>query len=201
MTSSAHGSATPWGADAWPAESDPHDAGLDEHNLLAQEAPDAAWDVTDDEAEDDWGPAEEEVLEPAGAWGRLEESAAEGLTGRALILTTALAAGGCAVLDLALTGGRMTVFFDLCFVVICLVATMAVRRQDLFTAGVLPPLVFAAVIAVVALVAPQAFESAPGVSRVFLSGLASHAGGLVGGYAVALLAVAARMAASDDRGR
>ena len=134
-------------------------------------------------------------------WGDDQQSTSEGLTGRALVLATALAAGGCAILDLALTSGRMTFFFDLCFVVICLVGTMAVRRDDLFTAGVLPPLLFAGVIATVAVAAPQAFESAPGISKVFLSGLASHAPGLVGGYGVALVAVAARMAASADRGR
>jgi uncharacterized protein DUF6542 len=202
MTTSAHGSAGPWGAEAWPVEDAPYDQrldGIDEHDLLAQEAPAEAWGGYAD-VSDDWGP--EETLPPeAGLWGDYDESAAEGLTGRALIMVTALAAGGCAALDLALTAGRMTFFFDLCFVVICLVGTMAVRRADLFTAGVLPPLMFAAVIAVVAVAAPHAFESAPGVNKVFLSGLASHAPGLVGGYAVALLAVAARMAASPGRDR
>ena len=51
-------------------------------------------------------------------------------------------------------------FFDLCFVVVCLVGAMAVRRHDLFTAGVLPPLVFAAVIAVVSVLAPPTFVTA-----------------------------------------
>jgi hypothetical protein len=199
MTSSAHGSATPWGVEAWPAGAEDAHADPVEQELLAQETSGGPWTSSYDEAEDDWGPADDELVQPPIPWDRLDHSAAEGLSGRALILTTALAAGGCALLDLALTDGRMTFFFDLCFVVICLVGTMAVRRQDLFTAGVLPPLVFAAVIAIVAFVAPQAFESAPGVNRVFLSGLAGHAGGLVGGYAVALLAVAARMAASDER--
>ena len=203
MTTSAHGSAGHWGAEAWPAEDAPYDQhrdGIDEHDLLAQEAPAEAWGGGYAEVSDDWGP--EETLPPEAApWEDYDESAAEGLTGRALIMVTALAAGGCAALDLGLTAGRMTFFFDLCFVVICLVGTMAVRRADLFTAGVLPPLMFAAVIAVVAVAAPQAFESAPGVNKVFLSGLASHAPGLVGGYAVALLAVAARMAGSPGRAR
>lgn len=196
MTTSAHGAAGP--------------SFVDEYDLLAQEAPALAWSAPDDAAADDWRPPDQPVhrapfrdaslLDSSpDTWGDTSPSASEGLTGRGLILTAAMAAGGCALLDLALTSGRMTFFFDLCFVVICLVATMAVRRDDLFTAGVLPPLLFAGVIAVVAVAAPDAFESAPGVNKVFLSGLASHASGLVGGYAVALLAVAARMTASDTR--
>jgi hypothetical protein len=204
MTTSAHGSAGHWGAEAWPVEDAPYDQHLDEfddHDVLAHQAPVDAWGSGyADDSPDDWGSAD--PLPPeAVPWGDYDESAAEGLTGRALIMVTAFAAGGCAALDLALTAGRVTFFFDLCFVVICLVGTMAVRRADLFTAGVLPPLMFAAVIAVVAVAAPHAFESAPGVNKVFLSGLASHAPGLVGGYAVALLAVAARMASSPGRDR
>lgn len=200
MTTSAHGSADPWGAEAWPAEADPQDIGIDDPEVMTPEAAGDAWDVADYQEDGDWGPDEASPGESA-SWSRLSHSSADGLPARALILTTVLATGACAVLDLGLTAGRMTFFFDLCFVVICLVAAMAVRREDLFTAGVLPPLVFASVIAVVAVAAPQAFESSPGISRVFLSGLASHAAGLVGGYAIALLAVAARMAGSDDRVR
>jgi hypothetical protein len=199
MTTSAHGSAGGWGAEAWPAPDSPYDprpSSLDDHDLLAQETPAEAWQGDYDDVADDWGPSDEQIPPEAASWGRSHESATDGLTSRALVLGTSVAVGGCALLDLALTAGRMTFFFDLCFVVICLLGTMAVRRADLFTAGVLPPLMFAAVIAVVAIVAPHAFESAPGVNKVFLSGLASHAFGLIGGYAVALLAVAARLAAS-----
>ena len=122
-----------------------------------------------------------------------------GLNSRSVVATSAAATVACACLDLALTG-RMTFFFDLCFVVVCLVATMSVRRTDLFTVGVLPPLLFAAVIAVLSVTTPDAFESGPGVNKVFLSGLANHAPGLVFGYAVALTAVALRMlAAPPDR--
>jgi hypothetical protein len=106
-----------------------------------------------------------------------------------------------ALLNLALTGGRISFFFDLCFVVICLTLTMAVRRNALFTAGVLPPLVYAAVFVGVAIAAPDAVASSGGVDRVFLTGLADHAAGLVGGYAVALLAVAARMSAAEAQPR
>jgi len=183
MTSPAHGSAEPWADDGWPADSQwPGGSGpdLDDHELLGQEH-----EPEDPPADDPWS-----------EWDDIDDASAGGLTGRALILGTCLATGGCAVLNLALTGGRLTFFFDLCFVVICLVGAMSVRRRDLFTAGVLPPLAFAGVIAVLAVVAPDAFDSEPGLSTVFLSGLASHAVGLVAGYGVALLAIAARMAGS-----
>jgi hypothetical protein len=129
-------------------------------------------------------------------WTRTEVFADGGLTGRGIIAAGAVAVAVSSVLDLALTGGQVTFFFDLCFVVICLLTAMAVRRSDLFTAGVLPPLMFAAVIAVLSVCAPGAFDSTPGLGKVFLTGLADHAAGLVGGYAVALATIAARVGAS-----
>ncbi len=121
-----------------------------------------------------------------------------GIPGRGVVLLTAMAAGGCAALDFALTGG-LTIFFDLCFVVICLVAAMAVRRHDVFAAGVLPPLVFAGVIATIALLRPTVFIADGDLSKVFLTGLAAHADALVAGYAVALLTVGGRVASSRKR--
>jgi hypothetical protein len=109
-----------------------------------------------------------------------------------------VAAGGCAVLDLALTRG-ITLFFDLCFVTICLVAAMSVRRRDLFTTGVMPPLIFAAVVGVVAALSPGTFVAFGGASKAFMTGLAQHAPGLVAGYAVALLTVGSRVSASRGR--
>ncbi|MBA3309765.1 MAG: hypothetical protein H0U28_06850 [Nocardioidaceae bacterium] len=128
----------------------------------------------------------------------IEYAATPGIPGRGVVLLSALAAAGCAVLDFALTGG-LTIFFDLCFVVICLVAAMAVRRHDVFAAGVLPPLVFAGVIAMIALTRPTAFISGGDLSKVFLTGLAAHAEALVTGYAVALLTVGGRVVASRKR--
>jgi len=199
MTTSTHGQGVPWSVDHAAPELAPDGGRLDdaaESVLAPQEAP--SFGPEFDEEPDDWGSADETPPAVTAPWDRAPQYASDGLSGRGLIVSTALAAGSCAVLDLLLTAGRMTFFFDLCFVVICLVATMAVRREDLFTAGVLPPLLFAAVIAAVAIGVPHAFESAPGVNKVFLSGLASHATGLVGGYGVALFAVAARMIASPS---
>jgi hypothetical protein len=127
-----------------------------------------------------------------------EYAAMPGIPGRGVCLLTIVAAGGCAVIDLALTRG-ITLFFDLCFVTICLVAAMAVRRRDLFTTGVMPPLIFAAVVGVVAALSPGTFVAFGGASKAFMTGLAQHAPGLVAGYAVALLTVGSRV--STSRGR
>lgn len=120
-------------------------------------------------------------------------SARELTPARGVVLATALGAATCAALNLALTGGQLTFFFDLCFVVLCLVAAGAIRDRDLFVVGVLPPFVYAGTIAVLSFVAPGAFPSHQGVDKVFLTGLATHAFGLVYGYAATLAVVALRM--------
>jgi hypothetical protein len=127
-----------------------------------------------------------------------EYSTAPGMPARGVIVISAASTLGCAALDVALTGG-LSMFFDLCFVVICLVGAMAVRPRDLFTAGVLAPLVFGGTIAVVAALAPDLLAPQVGISQAFLTGLADHAGGLVAGYAVALVTVAGRVSARRQR--
>lgn len=126
-----------------------------------------------------------------------EYSTAEGVPGRGVVLISAITAAGCAALNLLLTD-TLTIFFDLCFVVVALTAAMSVLRRDLFTAGVLPPLLFAAVIAGIAVMDPQTFVPAGGPSKAVLTGLATHAIGLVAAYGATLAVVACRVVA--DRG-
>jgi hypothetical protein len=114
-----------------------------------------------------------------------------GMPGRGVVLMAGLATAGTAVLDFALTG-RLSFFFDLTFVVICLVTAMAVRGHDLFTTGVLPPLLFGATVAVVTIAAPETIIAAGNLSKTFLTGLTSHAGALAFGYGTALVTVAGR---------
>ena len=123
---------------------------------------------------------------------------APGLTGRALALTATATACLVAGLDVALTG-RISYFFDLCFVVLCLTAAAAVRRRDAFTAGVLPPLLLALVIAGAALIAPETLAASGRLTTVFVKGLASHADALMWGFAVALVTVGVRKIAGRDR--
>lgn len=200
MTSSSPGAAGSWRGDVWASEPDPEfsQEPLERDAVLVGEAVGSTIDL--DHTPDDWGPAED-----ASYWHQTHEAAARppvlegaaGLSGRGLVMFAALGIGGCALLNMVLTGGRVTFFFDLCFVVLCLTGTMAVSRRDLFTAGVLPPLAYGAAIAVLAVAAPHAFDTSASVDRVFLTGLADHAAGLVGGYVLALLAIAARMSAED----
>jgi hypothetical protein len=119
-------------------------------------------------------------------------SASAGTPGRGIIVSAALASAALAVLDLALVG-RLSLFFDLSFVVVCLVAGMAIRIRDLFTAAVLPPLVFGGVIAGVALLWPDTIAPHLGLVSTILAGLAHHALALIFGYGVALLTVASRV--------
>ncbi len=119
---------------------------------------------------------------------------ATGVPGRGTVLLALLAVALLGLGDVALTSA-LTFFFDLWFVVICLVAAMAVSRRDLFTAGVLPPLLLGVVIAVLAVAQPDALAGTGGMRQSFFTGLATHAGALVAGYGVALLVVAARMVA------
>lgn len=210
MTSSTHGAAQAWRDESWSSpETDGTWATTYAEPLFDQELPDntqPAYDDVDDGpaaggSAATGAPVDRQPGTVYRTTGWTSHAAADGLPGRAVIAASSTAVAVCVGLDLALTSGRMTFFFDLCFVVICLVTAMSVRRSDLFTAGVLPPLLYAAVIAVLAVVAPQAFDAASGVANAFLTGLAGHAAGLVAGYGVALLTVAARLTAREGEQR
>jgi hypothetical protein len=123
-----------------------------------------------------------------------EYGTAAGMPARGVIVLSLLVCAVCAAADCALTG-TLTMFFDLCFITICLMGAMAVRREDLFTAGVLAPLVFAAIVFVVAVGVADAFGAGGSISSAFFTGLAAHAGALVCGYGVALAVVGGRVAA------
>jgi hypothetical protein len=109
-------------------------------------------------------------------------------------VTTAalLAAGLLSLVDLAITG-RLSLFFDLSFIVVCTVAALAVRRSELFTVGVLPPVVMVAVLAVLAVVEPASLTvDHLGFASTLLTGLAHHAAALVAAHGAVLAIVAAR---------
>ena len=104
-------------------------------------------------------------------------------------------------LDL-LMSGRLTLFYDLSFVVVCIVAALAVRPRDFFAVGVLPPLLMFATVTVLALLAPGAVaEPGDGLIQAVVSGLAHRAGGLVAGYALTLGILALRQLAMRNAGR
>jgi hypothetical protein len=96
------------------------------------------------------------------------------------------------VVDLALVG-RLSLFFDLCFVALCLVLALAVRPTDFFTVGVLPPLIMVAVFALLGATRPEAVaHPEDGVVQAVVSGLSHHSGALVVGYLLCLACLALR---------
>jgi hypothetical protein len=93
--------------------------------------------------------------------------------------------------------GRLALFFDLCFVLVCLGAALLVRPRDFFTVGVLPPLLMAGTMLIVALNGPKVIAAAhDSVVQAVVTGLAHHSLALFAGYAVCLLTLVARQHAA-----
>ena len=93
--------------------------------------------------------------------------------------------------------GHLKLFFDLCFVVVCLGAALMVRPRDFFTVGVLPPLLMLGTMVIVALNGPKVI-AAPhdGVVQAVVTGLAHHSLALFAGYAVCLVTLLVRQRAA-----
>jgi hypothetical protein len=102
------------------------------------------------------------------------------------------------VVDLALVG-RVSLFFDLCFVALCVGLALVVRPTDFFVVGVLPPLIMVGVFALLGMTRPDVIaHPEDGVVQAVVSGLSHHSGALVVGYVLCLgcLAVRQRVAAT-----
>lgn len=83
--------------------------------------------------------------------------------------------------------GEMSLFFDLCFVTLCLGLAVVASRDAFFTVCLLPPVLMLAVFLLLAVVAPGAVaRPQDGVVQAVVAGLAHHSEALVAGYAVAL---------------
>jgi hypothetical protein len=105
--------------------------------------------------------------------------------GLALALTAAL-------LDVLATGG-VSWLFDVCFVVLCAALAVLVAPRDLFTVGVLPPLIMLSVFVLVALADTGALASRhDGAAQAVVSGLTHHSLALCLGYGVCLALLAQR---------
>jgi hypothetical protein len=103
----------------------------------------------------------------------------------ALVLTAAAA-------ETALVG-RLGLFFDLCFILVCLGAALLVRPRDFFTVGVLPPLLMFGTMVIVAFNGPKVIARAQdGMVQAVVTGLAHHSLALFAGYAVCLGMLLAR---------
>ncbi|GAA4679614.1 DUF6542 domain-containing protein [Nocardioides nanhaiensis] len=99
--------------------------------------------------------------------------------GAALTLTVA-------VLDVAMLD-RVTVLFDVCFVMICTGLALLVRPADFFVVGVLPPLLMAGLFVLLAATSPAALGRADdSMLQALIRGLSHHSVALLVGYALAL---------------
>ena len=98
--------------------------------------------------------------------------------------------------------GRLTLLFDLVFVVSCVALALAVRPTDFFVVGVLPPLIMMGVFVLVGLVRPDVIAHPDdGVVQAVVSGLSHHSGALVVGYLLCLTCLAVRHRVTRVRGR
>jgi hypothetical protein len=105
------------------------------------------------------------------------------------------------VLNLLLSG-RITLFFDLAFVAVCVGAALSVRPRDFFVVGVFPPLLMFFTVTMLALVDRSAVaDGTDALVQAVVSGLAHHAGALVAGYALTLGVLALRQLARRNSGR
>ncbi len=110
----------------------------------------------------------------------------------------AVATAAVVAFDLTLTG-RLSMFFDLCFVLVGLSAALLARRQGLFAVGVLPPLLLGVVVAVLAMTAPAALTSSHlAFVSTWLTGLAHHGGALAATHVIVLTIVGLRAARVGD---
>jgi len=88
---------------------------------------------------------------------------------------------------------RLTVLFDIGFVLMCLAVALLVRPSDFFTVGVLPPLLMVGAFVLIGIAEPDVVADAgDGVIQAAVSGLSHHAGALIVGYAFCLGVLAVR---------
>ena len=79
--------------------------------------------------------------------------------GRAVVALGVAVALSAIVVNVAMVG-RVSMFFDLWFVLLCLGLALLVRPRDFFTVGVLPPLIMVGAFAVLAVDRPEAIADA-----------------------------------------
>jgi hypothetical protein len=116
--------------------------------------------------------------------------------GRAVVALGVAVALTVIVVNVAMVG-RVSMFFDLCFVLLCLGLALLVRPRDFFTVAVLPPLIMVGGFAVLAVDRPEAIAAADdGLVQAVVSGLAHHSVALVCGYALCLATLFARQRAN-----
>lgn len=105
---------------------------------------------------------------------------------------------GCALVLSAvavdyLLSGHLSLFFDLCFITICLLLAIRLEQASLPLGAMLPPILMVAVLVLLGLVAPQVVaRPEDGVVQSVVTGLTTHSVALVAGWALALIALEGR---------
>lgn len=86
-----------------------------------------------------------------------------------------------------LLAGTLTLFFDLCFMALCLGLAALVRRRDFFLVALLPPLLMTGVFTFLALVGRDTVGAAgDSTLQAVVSGVATHGVALGVGYGLCL---------------
>ena len=120
--------------------------------------------------------------------------------GRQVVALGAALALTAVVIDVAVVG-RVSLFFDLCFITMCVAVALAVRPTDFFTVGVLPPLLMVGVFTLLGLTRPEVIaDRRDGVIQAVVSGLSHHSVALVVGYLLCLGCLALRQRLSQSGG-
>lgn len=116
------------------------------------------------------------------------------------VVALGLALALTAVLFDVLVTGRVSWLFDVCFVLLSAALAVLVAPRDMFTVGVLPPLLMLAVFVFVALDDPTALGR-PGDStaQAVMTGLAHHSLALCAGYGLCLGLLAQRRRLATTR--
>lgn len=108
---------------------------------------------------------------------------------------TRLSAFVCALLaatDIAITG-RLDLVFDSGFVVVCVALALAIRPEEFFRVGVLPPMLLLGLCALLSVGYRDAIaEPGDGLIQSLISGLAHHSGALLAGYGLCLAILSIR---------
>lgn len=98
-------------------------------------------------------------------------------------------------------GAGLGLVFDLLFVALCVGAALWVHPRDFFTVGVLPPILLAVTVFLLALVDRDTVARADdSLVQAVVSGLAHRAIGLAIGYGLALAVLGLRQVALRNRG-
>jgi hypothetical protein len=115
--------------------------------------------------------------------------------GEVIALASALTLTSAAA-EITMVSG-LGLFFDFCFVAICLTAALMVRPRDFFSVGVLPPLLMVGTMLLVALNGTDVIAARhDSVVQAVVTGLAHHSVALFIGYAVALATLVLRQRAT-----